>query len=168
MRQQNPVGRPKRCRRINHNPDITYFKPAGVPVMDLEEMHLTLDELEALRLADLNGFYQDQAAKEMQISRQTFGRILVSAHKKIAEALIHGKYIKVSGGAINMHGDRKFKCLECNHIWEKPFGGGRPAKCPACGKSQFHRIDKYHRQQHKSQYGGKHQRIRATHAKDNS
>ena len=79
-------------------PEITYFKPAGVPLFELEEVVLTVDELEALRLADDESMYQQEAADKMGVSRQTFGRIVQSARKKVAEALTQGKAIKIEGG----------------------------------------------------------------------
>ena len=66
----------------------------------LEEVNLALDELEAIRLADLTGLYQEDAAKKMNISRQTFGNIINSAHKKIADALLNAKALKIEGGNI--------------------------------------------------------------------
>ena len=66
----------------------------------LEEVNLTLDELEAIRLADLRGLYQEDAAKKMNVSRQTFGNIINSAHKKIADALLNAKALKIEGGNI--------------------------------------------------------------------
>ena len=66
----------------------------------LEEINLTLDELEAIRLADFGGLYQEEAAKKMNISRQTFGNIINSAHKKIADVLLHAKALKIGGGNI--------------------------------------------------------------------
>jgi predicted DNA-binding protein (UPF0251 family) len=66
----------------------------------LEEVNLALDELEAVRLADLEGLYQEDAAKKMNISRQTFGNIVNSAHKKIADALLNGKALKIEGGVV--------------------------------------------------------------------
>ena len=69
----------------------------------LEEINLTLDEFEAIRLADLEGLYQEDAAKRMGISRQTFGNIIDSAHKKIADAFLNGKAIRIEGGAIMLH-----------------------------------------------------------------
>jgi len=66
----------------------------------LEEVNLTLDELEAVRLADLEGLYQEDAAKKMNISRQTFGNIINSAHKKIADVLLNAKALKIEGGTI--------------------------------------------------------------------
>jgi predicted DNA-binding protein (UPF0251 family) len=98
--------RPKCCRKIRCGPDATYYKPKGIPVSSLEEVHLTLDEFEAIKFADFEGLYQEQAANRMNISRQTFGRIIESAHKKIADVLIHGKALKIEGGEVEV-GDTK-------------------------------------------------------------
>ena len=92
--------RPCRCRRVRCKPDTNYFKPRGIPLDALEEVNLTLDELEAIRLADLGELYQEDAAKKMNISRQTFGNIINSAHKKIADALLNAKALKIEGGNI--------------------------------------------------------------------
>ena len=92
--------RPCRCRRIRCNPGANYFKPRGIPLDSLEQVNLTLDELEAIRLADLEGLYQEDAAKKMNISRQTFGNIINSAHKKTADALLHAKALKIEGGVV--------------------------------------------------------------------
>jgi len=94
------MARPCRCRRIRCNPDTNYFKPRGIPLDMLEEVNLALDELEAIRLADLEGLYQEDAAKKMNISRQTFGNIINSAHKKIADILLNSKALKIEGGTI--------------------------------------------------------------------
>jgi predicted DNA-binding protein (UPF0251 family) len=94
------MSRPCRCRRIRCNPDTNYFKPRGIPLFNLEEVNLALDELEAIRLADLEGLYQEAAAKKMNISRQTFGNIINSAHKKIADALLNAKALKIEGGVV--------------------------------------------------------------------
>lgn len=90
--------RPFKCRRVRCKPDANYFKPRGIPLSDLQEIGLGLDELEAIRLADLEGLYQEDAAKKMNISRQTFGNIIAAAHKKIADAIVNGKALKISGG----------------------------------------------------------------------
>ncbi|HRY29267.1 MAG TPA: DUF134 domain-containing protein [Elusimicrobiota bacterium] len=87
--------RPRKCRRIGCLVNSNYFKPRGIPLVELEETVLRPDELEAVRLADLNGLYQEEAAGQMRISRQTFGRIIDSAHKKIADALLGGKALKI-------------------------------------------------------------------------
>lgn len=94
------MARPCRCRKIRCNPDVNYFKPRGIPIDGLKEVNLTLDELEALRLADFNGLYQEDAAQRMNISRQTFGNIINSAHRKIADVLLHAKALKIEGGFV--------------------------------------------------------------------
>ena len=83
--------RPKKNRCVSCKPDATYFKPRGIPLMALEELSITMDELEAIRLADYDRLYHQEAARQMEISRQTFGRILNEAHKKVAESLLKGK-----------------------------------------------------------------------------
>jgi uncharacterized protein len=92
------MARPKCCRRISSSPGSSYFKPRGIPLTALEEVVLDADEFEAIRLADLEGLYQELAAEKMSVSRQTFGRIIKSAHKKVAEALVRGKALKIEGG----------------------------------------------------------------------
>ncbi len=88
--------RPRLCRRVGLNPDITYFKPQGIPLRELEEIILNIDEFEAVRLKDLNNLEQEECAEKMNISQPTFHRILSSARKKIAEAIIKGKAIKIN------------------------------------------------------------------------
>lgn len=87
--------RPIKPRRVMFDPNITYFKPRAVPLSLLEEVDLGIDELEAVRLCDLKGLSQIKAAKKMGISQSTFSRILISARKKVAEALIEGKAIRI-------------------------------------------------------------------------
>jgi uncharacterized protein len=89
------MSRPRKCRAVQCRPDATYFKPRGIPMTHLEEIALTIDELEAIRLADFDELYHEDAAKKMKISRQTFGRILQKAHRKVAESLIQGKALKI-------------------------------------------------------------------------
>ncbi|MCX5644173.1 MAG: DUF134 domain-containing protein [Phycisphaerae bacterium] len=97
--------RPCCLRHIGFKPCAGLFKPAGVPACTLERVTLTLDEVEALRLADLNGLYQEQAAAEMKISRSTFSRIVEEARRKVADALIHGKSLRLEGGTVRMKGE---------------------------------------------------------------
>lgn len=94
--------RPRQCRRVSQLPQATYYKPRGVPLRALECVDLTVDELEAVRLADLEGLYQEEAAAKMNVSRQTFGRIVEAAHKKIADALVHGKAVSIQGGSVEI------------------------------------------------------------------
>ena len=99
------MSRPCCLRHVNHAPVAVYFKPAGVPACTLEQVTLTLDEVEALRLADLQGLYQEPAAEQMKISRPTFTRIIEVARRKVAEALIHGKALRLEGGAVVIKGE---------------------------------------------------------------
>jgi len=133
------MARPINCRRVGSMPQSDYFKPRGIPLSMLEEIVLTVDEFEAVRLADLEGLYQEQAAEKMNVSRQTFGRIIESAHKKVAEALVKGKALKIEGGQFEMASMRKFRCDECQHSWELPYGTGRPENCPSCKSGNIHR-----------------------------
>jgi len=124
--------RPKYCRKIGCAPDVTYFKPKGIPASLLEEVLLTLDEFEAIRLADLNGLYQDQAAARMNVSRQTFGRIIDSAHRKIADVLINGKALKIEGGTVEIADIKKVRCERCNRFYEQVSGAKNQIECPRC------------------------------------
>ena len=148
--------RPKRPRRISFLPSVSYFKPAGVALGGLEEVRLTVDELEALRLVDLKGWEQEKAARQMKVSQSTLQRILSQARLKVAEALVKGKAIKIKGGEVMMWGfGRGFgrrrgrmggplaagpggSCVctnpDCRH--EVPHQAGQPCyqmKCPKCG-----------------------------------
>jgi len=87
--------RPRRCRRIMFNPNVTYYKPQGVPMRLLEVVELTTEEVEALRLKNIKDLDQVECAKQMKTSQSTFQRILSSAYKKTSEALIKGKAIKI-------------------------------------------------------------------------
>lgn len=104
---------------------------------ELESVVLTVEELEALRLSDLEGLYQEDAAERMDVSRQTFQRVLREARRKTAEALVMGKAVGIEGGDYVLAGDtRVFECLQCGHTWEEPFGSGVracEAVCPECG-----------------------------------
>ena len=90
--------RPRKCRRISEEPEVTYFKPAGVPLRDLKELEVSIDELEALKLVDYYWMDQVEASKKMKISQPTLHRLVVSARKKVAEALAKGYAIKIHGG----------------------------------------------------------------------
>jgi predicted DNA-binding protein (UPF0251 family) len=87
--------RPHIQRQIEYCLNATHFKPQGIPMQLLETVELATDELEAIRLTDLEGLYQEQAAAQMGVSRQTLGNILKRAHRKIAEALIEGRAIQL-------------------------------------------------------------------------
>ena len=136
------MARPKCQRRINWAPQAVYFKPRGIPLTLLEEVELELDELEALRLADYQKLYQDQAATKMGVSRATFGRIVEQARLKISDALVNGKALRINGGESVMVQTREFVCSECKHTWQLPYGTGRPEQCPECKGTNIHRTDR--------------------------
>jgi predicted DNA-binding protein (UPF0251 family) len=98
--------RPFCCRRIAGRPAAPIFKPVGIPVLELDEVVVTLDEFEAMRLADLDGLYQEKAAEQMNVSRTTFSRIIDSAHRKMTDALVHGKALRIEGGPVQVEGRR--------------------------------------------------------------
>ncbi len=135
------MARPKCCRRVSEQPGCRFFKPIGVPLSALKEIVLSVDEFEAIRLADLEGLYQEQAAERMSISRQTFGRIVESARRKVAQVLAEGLALRIEGGEIEMPEQRTFKCDHCQHTWSMPYGTGRPEQCPQCKDTSVHRSE---------------------------
>jgi predicted DNA-binding protein (UPF0251 family) len=96
--------RPKKCRLVDALPGTTYFKPAGIPLRFLDEIRLSVEEAESIRLKDLEGLQQAEAAQRMGVSRPTFQRVLSSARKKIADALLNGKAIRIEGGSFQVTG----------------------------------------------------------------
>lgn len=99
--------RPKKTRWVKCLPDERCFKPLCKPLSKLEGVYLSIDEFEAVRLACLDGLKQEEAATLMKISRPTFSRILTSAHKKIADALVNIKAIKIEGGCCKIVNRKK-------------------------------------------------------------
>ncbi len=87
--------RPRLCRKVRFNPNVTYFKPQGIPFRELERVELEKEELEALRLKNVEGLKQCECAEKMHTSQSTFQRILSSAYKKVSFALVEGKAIKI-------------------------------------------------------------------------
>ena len=129
--------RPTRTRRIFFQPDVTYFKPAGIPMVNLKETLLSFDELEAIRLIDSERMEQNKAGKKMKISQSTLSRLLREGRKKLADAIIQGNAIKIQGGNFKMVKPR-------GSGFGRGFGGGGRmggfaagpggiCKCPKCG-----------------------------------
>jgi predicted DNA-binding protein (UPF0251 family)/predicted Fe-Mo cluster-binding NifX family protein len=115
--------RPRCISNIGFLPQVTYFKPAGVRMGDIEEVVLHHDELEAIRLKDLLGISQEEAAVQMNVSQPTFHRLLLSAHEKMAHAVINGKALRIEGGNVSV--DEKF-IPPCG--WRQMCGQGKKAK----------------------------------------
>jgi predicted DNA-binding protein (UPF0251 family) len=132
--------RPQKNRLVAFNPGVSYFKPRGIPMIDLEEVKLTVDEREALRLADYQDMSHEDAGSKMGVSRATFGRIVQRARKIVADALINGKAINVGGGNYTLTEEtRHFVCSQCDYTWEEGLCTGRPAACPNCESTDFYR-----------------------------
>jgi len=128
------MSRPIKWRRVDSLPQVGYFKPAGVPLGGLDEVVLSVEEVEAIRLKDAEGLQQAECAERMHISRPTFHRVLESARSKLADALIHGKAIRIEGGTFEM-AMRRFRCINDGKEWDVPFEKmvmGRPQSCPEC------------------------------------
>ncbi|MBR9979813.1 MAG: DUF134 domain-containing protein [Desulfatitalea sp.] len=104
--------RPRKCRKINTTPGVTYFKPRGVPMRDLSEVYMPLEGFEAIRLADYEGLNHEAAALQMHVSRQTFGRILASARNTVGKALVEGLALRIHGGHYRMAGATHTEELE--------------------------------------------------------
>jgi len=127
------MGRIPKWRRVTFIPEITYFKPVGSPLKIPEEVNLSIEEAEAIRLNDLERLEQEECAHRMSISRPTFHRVLASARSKLADALLNGKAIRIEGGNFEM-AVRRFHCLN-GHEWDVPFEtliAVPPRFCPTC------------------------------------
>ena len=111
------MARPNNPRRVGFLPRAIRFKPVGVKAADLEEVVLGNDEMEAIRLKDLLGMPQAEAAKEMHISQPTFHRLVLTAHQKIADAFVNGKAVRIEGGNIDLDEDFSQPCH-----WRKRWG----------------------------------------------
>ncbi len=122
--------RPPIERAVGGVPRVTLFKPAGVPGRDLEQLPLGIDELEAIRLVDLEGLSHEQAAAAMGVSRQTVGRVLERGRAKVAEALVGGKAIVIGGGQYRVE-PRQLCCASCGSVWTGDPDAASPT-CPAC------------------------------------
>ncbi len=133
--------RPTCCRIVAGAPRCAGLTPVGAECCEGEAIILSVDELEAVRLADLERLYQQQAAEAMGVSRQTFGRILEAARAKLAEAIVNGRALRVQGGNVEMGENRVFLCIDCSHEWHVEKCTGRPTGCPSCGSANFKRND---------------------------
>lgn len=126
--------RPKCCRQVGAIPDKTCFQPKGTASSACpEEVLLNLDEYESLRLADLEGLYQEEAASRMQVSRQTFGRIVETARRKVADVLVNGKTLRIVGGPVSIKAGETTHCPRCHQAMGL-LNVKEGARCPHCRK----------------------------------
>lgn len=127
--------RPKNDRLVNRPPLFSEFKPTGAPGRMLPETVLSLDEFEAIRLADHSQFSHEEAAGEMNISRSTFSRLIEKARYKLAELLVAGKRLRIEGG--NIHFKRNIiQCQDCGHMFNIDIEHPIEA-CPECNSRKL-------------------------------
>ncbi|OPL07522.1 MAG: hypothetical protein AVO33_05210 [delta proteobacterium ML8_F1] len=128
------MSRPTKPRKVEDLPVYTHFKPAGIPFARLEEIDLLIEELEAMRLKDLEELSQEECAQKMGISRQTFQLIIDVARKKVTRALIQGLAIRIEGGNYTLN-LCQYECLACGEIYTGPYEQ-LLHQCPSCGSYQ--------------------------------
>jgi len=126
--------RPVKPKLVKETPRADLYKPRGIPASQLEETVLRVEELEALRLVDLEGMYQEDAAREMGISRQTLQRMVTDARAKLIEAIYSGKALRIEGGAyILQEGAGRYRCGRCGDPVRPGYGRRRKGwRCPTC------------------------------------
>ncbi|MCI1930317.1 MAG: DUF134 domain-containing protein [Clostridia bacterium] len=135
------MARPTKWRKIENIPTIPYFVPSDKCVDEIPENILKLEELEAIRLKDLEGLEQSECAEKMQVSRPTFQRILLSAREKVADSLVNGKTIHIEGGNFTRH-ICPVKCMDCGKEWMESYENLESIKngdysCPECGSTKI-------------------------------
>jgi len=134
------LARPTKWRKIENIPTVPYFIPSDKDIPEFDKNVLKLEELEAIRLKDLEGMEQEECAANMEISRPTFQRILISAREKIADSLINGKSILIEGGNFTLN-ICPVKCSNCDKEWMESYENLEAIKsgeytCPNCGSHQ--------------------------------
>lgn len=140
------MARPVKWRKIENIPTVPYFVPSEKDIDEIPGNVLKLEELEAVRLKDLEGLEQEECAQKMQVSRPTFQRILISAREKITDSLVNGKTLKIEGGNFTRN-ICPVKCEDCGKEWSESFEKLEIIKngeytCPSCGSSHVGCIKK--------------------------
>ncbi len=130
--------RSRKCRMIELPPVQRSFKPIGVPARNLEEINLTIDEFEAIRLADYEELEHAEAAVKMDISRPTFTRVIQKAHKKVSSFLLEKKKLHIDGGLVHFKEDLLI-CKECGLKFIESFENDAD-ECPKCGSDNLESI----------------------------
>lgn len=129
------MARPVKIRRVEFFPETSYFIPVGKPKCKLEETRLKVEELEAMRLKDIENLNQEECAEKMGVSRQTFQNIIDSARKKVAIALTEGKAINIGGGNYTSK-HCSFTCRSCGYEYEAGYEQDK-VRCPSCGSEEI-------------------------------
>ena len=140
-RGMKSLARPTKWRKVEFIPNVQYFAPSGINADTLQENILRIEELEAIRLKDLEGMEQEYCADKMEISRQTFQRILNAARVKVADSLINGKAIRIEGGNYTLN-ICPVKCLDCEKQWSESYENFEKIlngkfNCPDCNSGRI-------------------------------
>lgn len=114
------MSRPPKWRKVEFIPNIQYFVPLDSQTANMEENILRIEEIEAIRLKDVEKLEQEECAERMEVSRQTFQRILNTGREKIADSIINGKAIRIEGGNFTRN-ICPVKCLDCNKEWKESY-----------------------------------------------
>jgi len=139
------LARPVKLRCVAQLPTAALFRPVGLAANVLQQVCLSVEEIESIRLKDFEGLEQESCAQRMHISRPTFHRIVGSARKKLADALINGKAIQVKGGNFGLPQSR-FKCNNDGYEWNVPFetlANGYPLSCPMCSSADIQSMSSF-------------------------
>lgn len=140
-RRTKNLARPVKWRKVEFIPNIQYFAPSDVDGDILQENVIRIEELEAIRLKDLEGLEQEECAERMEISRQTFQRILNAAREKVADSLVNGKAIRIEGGNYTRN-ICPVKCLDCGRQWDESYENFEKIlngefNCPGCNSKRI-------------------------------
>ncbi|MBN2228046.1 MAG: DUF134 domain-containing protein [Candidatus Thorarchaeota archaeon] len=128
--------RRKRHRIVTREPPVSVYKPAGIPAKELDEILVTIDEFEAIRLADFEGLSQREASVEMHISQPTFNRVLSSARGKVAKMLVQGFVLRIEGGRyVLTDGSGTLECLDCGATMD--MSSEDKSTCKQCGSKRL-------------------------------
>jgi len=133
--------RPRKIRRVSKPPICSRFKPVGIPARLLDVVDLSVDEYEAVRLADYEGLEHKEAAEKMGISRPTFTRLIDQSRKKIASGIIEGKEISIGGGDFQFM-EHVVRCRNCGSTYN--YAQHAPDKCPECNEDDLENLNMYY------------------------
>ena len=133
------MSRPKNNRIVHEPPLFVEFKPTGIARKDLTQQLLSLDEFEAIRLADMTGMSHEEAASEMNVSRSTFSRLIDRSRTKIATFLIKGQLLTIDGGNIHFK-NNIIRCLDCGHMFKTSIDLPLLSKCPSCSSADLENL----------------------------
>ena len=136
------MSRPTKERRVLEPPKIQGMKPIGVPARFLERVFMTLDEYEAIRLADFDGLEHQQAAEAMGVSRPTFTRLIEKARKKVAEAIVGVKELLIEGGNYSFSTQLQ-RCMECGDFKRFESPNDLVKACPSCGSDNIVHLNEW-------------------------